>query len=175
MPRLPRRLAVAAGRGNCVFCGIGEGRATSLRGRCGAARTAASSSPSRRDDLRGLANPLSKWLPATWLSSAGKKDRSSHQLARDLGITRTSAWFMRPPHPPRHGDGILRRPRCRERSRGRRDNHWRARSGTSTRTFTTHGTRFASRQGGRHGPSTERGGEVRAKMVPTRRTQEGWG
>jgi transposase-like protein len=38
--------------------------------------------------------PLSKWLPAIWLYSAGKKGRSSHQLARDLGITQKSAWFM---------------------------------------------------------------------------------
>jgi transposase-like protein len=37
---------------------------------------------------------LSKWLPAIWLYSAGKKGRSSHQLARDLGITQKSAWFM---------------------------------------------------------------------------------
>ncbi|MFZ0664363.1 MAG: IS1595 family transposase [Acidimicrobiales bacterium] len=38
--------------------------------------------------------PLSKWLPVVWLYSAGKKGRSSHQLARDLGITQKSAWFM---------------------------------------------------------------------------------
>ena len=37
---------------------------------------------------------LSKWLPAIWLYSAGKKGRSSHQLARDLGITQSLAWFM---------------------------------------------------------------------------------
>jgi transposase-like protein len=38
--------------------------------------------------------PLSKWLPAIWLYSAGKKSRSSHQLARDLGVTQKTAWFM---------------------------------------------------------------------------------
>jgi transposase-like protein len=38
--------------------------------------------------------PLSKWLPAIWLYSAGKKGRSSHQLARDLGVTQKTAWFM---------------------------------------------------------------------------------
>ena len=37
---------------------------------------------------------LSKWLPAIWLYSAGKKGRSSHQLARDLGVTQKTAWFM---------------------------------------------------------------------------------
>lgn len=38
--------------------------------------------------------PLSKWLPAFWLLSAGKKSRSSHQLAKDLGVTQKTAWFM---------------------------------------------------------------------------------
>jgi transposase-like protein len=38
--------------------------------------------------------PLSKWLPAIWLYSAGKKGRSSHQLARDLGVTQKTAWFI---------------------------------------------------------------------------------
>src|SRR5438105_6288783 len=38
--------------------------------------------------------PLSKWFPAMWLYSAGKKGRSSHQLARDLGVTQKTAWFM---------------------------------------------------------------------------------
>jgi len=38
--------------------------------------------------------PLSKWLPAICLYSAGKKGRSSHQLARDLGVTQKTAWFM---------------------------------------------------------------------------------
>jgi len=36
---------------------------------------------------------LSKWLPAIWLYSA-KKGRSSHQLARDLGVTQKTAWFI---------------------------------------------------------------------------------
>lgn len=38
--------------------------------------------------------PLSKWLPAMWLLTAGKKSRSSHQLAKDLGVTQRTAWFM---------------------------------------------------------------------------------
>ena len=38
--------------------------------------------------------PLSKWLPAFWLLTAGKKSRSSHQLAKDLGVTQKTAWFM---------------------------------------------------------------------------------
>jgi transposase-like protein len=38
--------------------------------------------------------PLAKWLPAVWLYTAGKKGRSSHELARDLGVTQKTAWFM---------------------------------------------------------------------------------
>jgi len=37
---------------------------------------------------------LTKWLPALWLYTAGKKGRSSHQLAKDLGVTQKTAWFM---------------------------------------------------------------------------------
>lgn len=37
---------------------------------------------------------LRKWFLAMYLFSAHKKGISSHQLARDLGITQKSAWFM---------------------------------------------------------------------------------
>src|SRR5207302_7754858 len=33
-------------------------------------------------------------MPAIWLLTAGKKSRSSHQLAKDLGVTQRTAWFM---------------------------------------------------------------------------------
>ncbi|HUY57302.1 MAG TPA: IS1595 family transposase [Candidatus Micrarchaeaceae archaeon] len=38
--------------------------------------------------------PLSKWLPALWMYSSFKKGVSSHQLAKNLGVTQKSAWFM---------------------------------------------------------------------------------
>jgi len=37
---------------------------------------------------------LSKWLPAIWLVAGGDDAISSHELARALGITQKSAWFM---------------------------------------------------------------------------------
>lgn len=37
---------------------------------------------------------LQKWFVAVYLLSAHKKGISSHQLARDLGITQKSAWYM---------------------------------------------------------------------------------
>jgi hypothetical protein len=38
--------------------------------------------------------PLEKWLPAMWLLSNCKNGISSYELAKDLGITQKSAWFM---------------------------------------------------------------------------------
>ena len=38
--------------------------------------------------------PLEKWLPAMWLLSNCKNGISSYELARDLGVTQKSAWFM---------------------------------------------------------------------------------
>ncbi|MEP6465762.1 MAG: IS1595 family transposase [Parafilimonas sp.] len=38
--------------------------------------------------------PLSTWIAATFVLTAHKKCISSHQLARDLGITQKSAWFL---------------------------------------------------------------------------------
>lgn len=37
---------------------------------------------------------LNKWLPAIWLIANSKNGISSHELARALGTTQKSAWFM---------------------------------------------------------------------------------
>jgi transposase-like protein len=37
---------------------------------------------------------LDKWLPAIWLAANSKNGISSHELARALGTTQKSAWFM---------------------------------------------------------------------------------
>lgn len=37
---------------------------------------------------------LNKWLPAVWLTANSKNGISSHELARSLGVTQKSAWFM---------------------------------------------------------------------------------
>jgi transposase-like protein len=37
---------------------------------------------------------LDKWLPAMWLVANSKNGISSHELARALGVTQKSAWFM---------------------------------------------------------------------------------
>lgn len=38
--------------------------------------------------------PLRKWFVALYLFSSHKKGISSHQLAKDIGVTQKSAWFM---------------------------------------------------------------------------------
>ncbi len=37
---------------------------------------------------------LDKWLPAVWALSAAKNGVSSHELARSIGVTQKTAWFM---------------------------------------------------------------------------------
>src|SRR5712692_3901900 len=38
--------------------------------------------------------PLEKWLPAVWLLVSCKNGISSYEVARALGVTQKSAWFM---------------------------------------------------------------------------------
>jgi transposase-like protein len=38
--------------------------------------------------------PLVKWFMALYIFSSHKKDISSYQLARDIGVTQKSAWFL---------------------------------------------------------------------------------
>ncbi|HEY1602482.1 MAG TPA: IS1595 family transposase [Pirellulales bacterium] len=37
---------------------------------------------------------MDKWLPAVWLIANSKNGVSSHELARSLGVTQKTAWFM---------------------------------------------------------------------------------
>lgn len=38
--------------------------------------------------------PLSKWFAASWLITSNRKGISSCQLAREIGVTQKTAWFM---------------------------------------------------------------------------------
>lgn len=38
--------------------------------------------------------PLRKWFAASWLVTTHRKGISSHQLAREIGVTQKTAWFM---------------------------------------------------------------------------------
>lgn len=49
----------------------------------------------RTGTLFGSSNvKLRKWFVAIWLVTSHKKGISSYQLARDLGVTQKTAWFM---------------------------------------------------------------------------------
>jgi transposase-like protein len=48
---------------------------------------------------------LDKWLPATWLVTNCKNGISSYELAKDLGVTQRTAWFML--HRVRHAMRVL--------------------------------------------------------------------
>ena len=78
----------------CIACGSGDPSFIRTRSlwRCKACRK--EFSVKKGTIFEDSPIPLSKWLPAIWLYSAGKKSRSSHQLARDLGVTQKTAWFM---------------------------------------------------------------------------------
>jgi hypothetical protein len=44
--------------------------------------------------MEDSAIPLSKWLVAMWLISNARNGVSSYELARSIGVTQKSAWFM---------------------------------------------------------------------------------
>ena len=44
--------------------------------------------------FEGTKIPLRKWLAAIWLITSHKKGIDSTQLAKDIGVTQKTAWFM---------------------------------------------------------------------------------
>lgn len=83
----------------CAHCGV-VGEATALKGKahragvyqCNACReqfTVTVGTVFERSKV-----PLNKWLLATYLMSSSKKGVSAHQVARQLGVTYKTAWFM---------------------------------------------------------------------------------
>jgi transposase-like protein len=78
----------------CPFCGTGD-RITTRKGgfyRCNACRedfTVRTGTVFERSHI-----PLNKWLYAMYLMMTARKGISSMQLAKEIGITQKSAWFM---------------------------------------------------------------------------------
>lgn len=44
--------------------------------------------------FEGSPLPLSKWFVAVWCTANAKNGISSHELARAIGVTQKTAWFM---------------------------------------------------------------------------------
>ena len=65
--------------------------------------------------------PLQKWLPALWLLTNCKNGISSYELARALGVTQKTAWFMLSASAA--GLAGQGRRQARRRSRSRRNLH----------------------------------------------------
>ena len=50
---------------------------------------------------------LDKWLVSAWMICNCKNGVSSCEIARSIGVTQKTAWFMAPPHPQGHADRLL--------------------------------------------------------------------
>ena len=118
-----------------------------------------------RDDLRGPPDRLDKWLPAMWMIANCKNGDRRYELARALGITQKSAWFML--HRIRLAMQTGSFEQDRRRRRGRRDLHRRQgaqhaqaafaqephqRHGSGERQGRGHGLAGASRSRQKHPP-----------------------
>jgi transposase-like protein len=109
---------------------------------------------------------LSKWLPALWMYSNFTKGVSSHQLAKHLGVTQKTAWFMAHRIRLAMEVGGIDRPlsgeiEADETSIGGKAKFQHESRRTNIGTGPVDKTIVAG--------LLERGGDVRAKVVPSRR------
>jgi transposase-like protein len=108
---------------------------------------------------------LSKWLPAVWLIANSKNGISSHELARALGVTQKSAWFML------HRIRLAMQTRSFDKLGGEVEADETYIGGKARSMHTSERKRRITGTGG-HGHMTpvlgmiERGGQVRAEVVP---------
>jgi transposase-like protein len=112
---------------------------------------------------------LDKWLPAVWMLQNCKNGVSSHEIARTLGVTQKTAWFMlhriRLAQQGKHGGKLSREVEVDETFiGGKARNMHRARR---ARVITGTGGKDKTIVMG----MLERGGNVRAFVVDTRRKQ----
>ncbi len=84
------------GKPECPYCGSGkvyrieQGK----RYKCGNSECYKKFSVTVGTVMEATNIPLVKWFTAIYISTGHKKGISSHQLAKDIGVTQTTAWFM---------------------------------------------------------------------------------
>ena len=127
--------------------------------------------------------PLEKWLPAVWLMVSCKNGISSYEIHRALGVTQKSAWFMLhrirlalqsksfvklggPDSPPIEADETFIGAKARNMHQSRKLKLHRLRNETPD-----HKARISPKYLGKTVVLglLERGGQVRAQVVPDRR------
>lgn len=84
------------GNPTCPFCGAGKPYriAGGKRFRCKDKTCKKTFSVTVGTVFENTKIPLSTWIAATYVLTAHKKGISSHQLARDLGVTQKTAWCV---------------------------------------------------------------------------------
>jgi len=80
----------------CPYCGTKEPMFLSTRRiwKCRATRCRKQFSAKVGTVMNESAIPLEKWLPVMWLVANCKNGVSSCEIARDMGVTQKTAWFM---------------------------------------------------------------------------------
>jgi transposase-like protein len=113
--------------------------------------------------------PLTKWLPAVWLLSANRNGISSCEVARALGVTQKTAWFML------HRIRLAMQAETFEQLSGEVEVD-ETFVGPKARSFNRRNQSFTGKRNSATGRATvlgmrERGGKVRAWVVKNNRTQ----
>lgn len=84
------------GKAICPYCGYGKcyNIENGKRYKCGSKECYKKFSVTVGTIFDDSNVPLTKWFVAIYIATAHKKGVSSHQLARDIGVSQKTAWFM---------------------------------------------------------------------------------
>ena len=113
---------------------------------------------------------LEKWLPAVWMIATAKNGVSSCEIARSLGVTQKTAWFMlhRIRKAMQNGSMMKIGGKVRRSRSGRNFHRRQGPQHARQQAAAPHHWHWNQRQDRCHG-ILERGGQVRATVVPNRK------